>query len=176
MEREYGSLSKILLAVRDRLINEISEISEMSCYVTDESSPTEVPPSDIFFTVSAGAGQFDEAMFDGGGFQTTTSLTNIVVAMFVRTPADRIDWAEGTLTDENQGLLSVFLYRTLRALLKDGDDAWEPSDDIGPILRSQIAPQSHTAAQLVTPGEGGQMVRFTRMDVVFSVEFDWNLE
>ena len=175
MPREYGTQSDLLESIRDRLIDQLGELDDTSCFVSDHPYPATVPHADVLCTVCPGSGTFDQGMFAGSGFHQVNEDATVIVATFVRQIADRSDEAAVLFNDESRGLFRVFKPAILKALLVDDSSgtrvSWEPVKNGFGILRDQLSPLSADFERLATT-DG---VPWVGLVLRFSANWDWEL-
>ena len=164
---------KILLSIVERLIDQIDDLNEANCWLSDQPIPVSIPGGRFAVTVSMGNGNFPHEFFTGSGTETLVEDGSIVITPIVAVVSDRPrqKWRKITGPTQSGDTPSIlyFKHAILKALL--ADNSWEPSFDNVPILRDMLAPISVDGPQDVRVGE--TMAAASQMR--FSVVFDWDL-
>ena len=175
MAREFAAQSDVLEAIQSRLVDQIDELTDSNCFVTDHPYHATIPHGDVIGTVCPGPGTFDQGMFAGAGFEQIKEETVVIVTVFIRQMADREGEATQLFNNANRGLFRIFKPAILKSLLIDDSSgtrvAWEPVKNGAGLLRDQIAPLS-TAFEPLQTSDG---VDWAGMSVRFSTSFDWEL-
>lgn len=163
--------SLILRSIRDRLIEEIDEVSEETCWVSDQPVPVSMPAGRIAITVSMGPGRFPSEFFAGGGSDTLTEDGSIIVCILSVRADDRPRraWRKIAGTESDTPSLLRLKRDVLAALLGSRD--WEPHSGDKPLLRDMLSPLSATEPRDVPVGE----TVAGAVKVTFSTVFDWQL-
>jgi hypothetical protein len=158
------TLPVVLAAVAARLRSQLS-LTEATCYwMLDREEPT--PTSKNFFvTIHPDGGNFDEALFDGGGENQLTDSTGIVVTIHTHTQLDRGGRDKEALFQPNKGLLP-YMKPVLKALA--GHDL-VINDNGDTCLRELIRPVGYK-----TPLRS-HAERWSRIEIYFALSFDWDM-
>ena len=175
MASDRATQSDILGAIVQRLRQRVPNCTDATCFLSDQREPMQWPAGGhICVTVAAGAGQFDESMWAGGGWSTLCELVQIHVTVWLRALLDQPPRTEQALRGE-EGMFSRYKPEILRALLlqrlSDGRlDAWMPVDPSGiGLLRQPLQPLSCSVP--MPEGSG----KYVGMSLTFLAMFDWLL-
>ena len=173
--RRFANQDRILTQVVERLRDQIDQYGDANCFITDQEVPSSWPSGTLCCTVCLGDAVYPEQFFSGGGHAQVGKQTHLKVSPWLRSNLDRNPDFEATLIGGEDGLVSVFERRILKALLcheKDGRTvAWEPSGPEGQaLLANQISPVSSTA-----PRPAGENDEFVGMTIRFELLFLWDL-
>ena len=168
MARTDTQRSDVLDAVVNRLIDQVPQCTDKTCFVSILPNPPYYPPDDQFVTVSPTAGRFVEELLDGGGQNQCTEDTGVLVSLFSRYVATQAGHDRDALNDFTRGILN--LKRSVLKALVDFDLQFGGNL----ILRSLMQPTDAGPPEPITEGsgQGGRMVQVT---LRFKTEFDWNL-
>lgn len=162
----------ILTSIVERLIDQIDELNENTCWLSDQPIPLTMPGGRYAVTVSMGAGRYMGELFGGGGHDTTGEDGSVVITPLVVSPADRVrrKWKKIAAAENIGDVPSILYFKTeiLKAMLGDG---WEPQTVDRFLCRSMISPLSCDAPRDVRVGE----TMATASQIVFSTVFDWDL-
>ena len=163
----------VLIAFRDRLLDQIEYLSPKDCIVTDQPIPPSLPSvaPTRFVTVSMGPGQFDTGAYAGGGAATLNEVSTVFVTLFHQTRFDKAGDCEKRLLNEENGMLATFKFDVLKALAVD----WMPcrADGTTGLLRNYPQPIRATMPQEQYLGEGAGKP-FIAMQIDFDASFDWD--
>lgn len=161
---------QILIAVVDRLRDQIEVYNEQNCWESDDPIPLTHPGGSEFCTVSFGGGEFPAEFFSGGGTETLTEAGTIIIAPTVPLQGDRPRRRRRRLIADNQGVsLLTRKQQILRALFRE---EWEPADGLQPLLRDLPSPTRCTPPGEVTIGQA-QMLQCR---IIIQTVFDWDLD
>lgn len=162
MTRSDTTAADILAWVVDRLQANLS-LSGSQCFLTaDSMQPPQIPPTDVFLTVSPGGGQF---AIDESAAGHLIERWTFRVRVFVRVAVDRADRDGARLLDAQRGLLT-WKQRILRELAGADNPAWN--------LRGWIAPVTASEAQWLRAAKGGE-IDFLTLAIDFQADFDWDI-
>lgn len=162
MPRVDSRLDTILNAIVARLIDEVEDADEASCFLAIETDQL-APSADGFVVlVSPQSGQFDEGALDGGGQVMATDYFEFSVTVYSTTMLDDSYRDNKALTDAALGLVQrhrdVLQALTAHDLLNTDDEN---------VLRDPILPRGYEF------GRSGRGLCFVRQ--VFRLAFDWDL-
>ena len=156
----------VLTAIRDRLISQIEDLNESTCFITLEPVPPMVGSvGGEFVTVCPDNGQFADGVFEGAGEAFLEEDGGVIVSAFARIRLDRNERAEYALTEASRGLLKVWKPAILKALsgqqLTDagGNDILDNLLQPAGFSKPKIAPES-------------DLIGFS---LHFNTDFDWDL-
>lgn len=163
---------RILTSIVDRLIDQIEELDEGNCFLSDQPVPISMPKGRYAVTVSMGPGSFPHEFFGGAGDETVVEDGSVVVTPIVVSTADRPrqKWKKITGATRTGDTPSVMYFKReiLKAMLSPG---WEPHDGDQPLLRDMLSPVSADQPQDVHVGE----TMGVASQIKFSTVFDWDL-
>jgi hypothetical protein len=171
--RSRASLRTILNSFVSRL-REFREFNSGNTVITDQVIPRAMPLGRLGLTVSFGDGQFPEGPWRAAHHRTAATETRVAVGIFIQTARDRAGRSETAIVDD--GSILDYFEQVLLLLtvsddsLKEDSQAWEPSKNGVPLLKSIPIPESFTSASDV-PGHQG----WIGMQLQFAIEFDWDL-
>ena len=160
-------------AFADRL-KEFPEFNSGTVVISDQVIPRAMPLGRLCLSVSFGDGRFPEGPWRAGHHGTAATESRVSVGIFISTARDRPGRSETAIVDE--GSVVDYFERVLAILTvadeSKGQDsqAWEPSKNGIPLLKSIPIPESFTTASDV-PGHQG----WVGMQLSFAIEFDWDL-
>lgn len=164
MARTVGKLDDILLAVKRRLIAEIDECNESTCYLCLDSDENPNPnPGKRFYAIAPLSGEFDLAYFDGGSLNQATVNTGFIVRVYSAIKLDQAGRDSNFLTHEALGILK-YTRRVLKKLA-----GWSPQDEDeeNEITRDPLIPSGFVIHK---PKKGLGCI-----DIEFKLCFDWDL-
>lgn len=165
--------SDILSSIVARLIDQVDELTEDTCWLTDQPIPVTMPAGRYAVTVSIGGGRFPSEFFTGGGADTLTEDGSVVITPLVVTPADRPRRKWKKLVNGSQPgdapTLLYFKHAILQSLLADPE--WEPQQGDQPLLRDMLSPIACDPPRDVRVGE----TVAAAMQMTFSTVFDWSI-
>lgn len=175
-KRDKTRQERILFSIVDRLIDQINELNDQNCWLSDQPVPLTIPGGRFAVTVSPGGGNFPHEFFSGGGSATLVEESHVVITPIVVNSVDRPrrSWRRVAGSDDADYIeLTPNLLSLKRQIIKSlvASDTWEPSYSNRPILRDQIAPVSCTEPSDVSLGETAAIA----MQIRFSTVFDWDL-
>jgi hypothetical protein len=171
--RSRASLRTILNAYVDRL-REFREFNSGNAVISDQVIPRVMPLGRLCVTVSFGDGVFPQGPWRAAHHATAATESRVSIGIFIQTARDRPGRSETAIVED--GSILDYFEQVLRLLtvsdesLGDQSQAWEPSKNGVPLLKSIPVPESFTNASDV-PGHAG----WVGMQLQFAVEFDWNL-
>lgn len=171
---EFANQATILERIVARLISQIEVLQPETCFVSDLPTPIVWPPSsDLFVTVSPGEGEYDQGMFAAAGEQQVCERGSFIVAVFKSQQADSISAAQTVMLQPGEGSLAYWKLAILQALLKD---AWEPSNNVGPLLRDALYPiRASKPEEIRQWGDDESGPRWSRMMMAFGITWDWDI-
>jgi len=160
----------ILDSIVARLIDQIEDYNDQTCFVSDQAIPITLPGGRIACTVSMGPGRFPSEFFAGGGADTLTEDGSIVITPILAINLDRPRRARRKIVGQDDQTKGLLYYKgaILRALFAS---TWEPSAGAQPLLRDMLSPLSCDDPQDVQIGK--TMATAFKMRV--STVFDWRL-
>lgn len=168
----------ILVSIVERLIDQIDQATDDSCYVTDQPMPIAMPSGRYILTVSLGDGNFPVEYFAGGGHDTITEQVSIVVSAIVAHQQDRphrrhrrTGLDPNRNTDDTTPNLMYWRRSILKALLPDPSE-WEINKNGEPLLRDQLSPSSTIGPRDVRIGDA----MCSAIQISFTTLFDWKFE
>lgn len=173
--RREGTQERLILAIVDRLIQQIPILNDSTCFVSDFEVPDEFPPTgDVFCTVCIGEGNFPDEFFAGGGPVTTTEASTVVVTICARSNLDSTHRREVTLLTHEKAILTQLKPMILAALtsneMEDGTrQPWEPQIDGAPVLREPMQPVRATRPAPIS-GESD----WYGVSITFRTLMDWD--
>lgn len=161
----------ILDSIVARLIDQIAEFNDQTCWLTDQSIPMTMPGGRIACTVSPGPGRFPSEFFAGAGHDTLTEDGSIVITPILITNVDRPRRASRRLVEHDDQTKGLIYYKKaiLAALFAKSD--WEPHDGKQPLLRDMLSPLRCDAPADVMIGEAQALA----MKITISTVFDWRM-
>lgn len=162
MARIDSRLDTILLAIIARLIDEVDDADEASCYLAIDEQEIAGSADNFVLVVSPMSGQFDDGALDGGGQLVATDYFDFSVTGYSTTMLDQTYQDTKALTDATLGL--VQLHRDILQALT-AHDLLNTDDEN--VLRDPILPRSYEF------GRNGRGLCFVRQ--VFRLSFDWDL-
>ena len=169
MVREFANEADIVELFADRLADKVPGVTAETVLITTDQFPNRYPTGDLFLTVAEAGGQFNDALFAGGGHEQVSENISLVVSIFASSHLDRSDEARAALLAEDKGIIRNHKRDVLRALLV----SWEPETGGNLQSRSMPAPSSSTPPQYIQPEDGGKV--FIMVALTFAVVYDWNL-
>lgn len=155
----------ILAAIRDKLITDIADFNDSTCFLTLKPVPPLIGSAgNLFCTVCPDNSSFNEGVFEGAGEAFLEENGGAIVSVFSRIRLDRNQRATEALTNAARGLLNVYKKAVLKALagqqLTDADG--------NEILDNLLMPSGFTTPQLAEEDVIG-------FSLHFHTDFDWNL-
>jgi len=160
----------IFRSVVARLIDQIVDYNDQTCFISDQAIPITLPGGRIGCTVSLGPGRFPAEFFGGGGHDTLTEDGSIVITPILAINLDRPRRAGRKIVDQDDHTKGLLYYKQaiLRALFAF---PWEPTLVDQPLLRDTLSPISCDDPQDVQIGETNAIAMKMRISTVF----DWRL-
>jgi hypothetical protein len=148
----------IVGAIIDRLVSQVAEATEHTCYESHPGHRFQVNARDVFITIWLDGGQFDQAELDGGMVVITANVTATIHSAILRDETGRD--AE-FLRDAAHGVL-IIGHKIVKALTLY--DLLSGTDEIlrEPMRPVQVSTPEHLESQ---PGV---------WDLTFEVKFDWS--
>lgn len=173
MASNRSTQSEILSSIVQRLRKRVPELTDATCFVSDQRQPVQWPTGPLCVTVVAGPGSFDESMWAGGGFATLCESLQIQITIWQRCMLDHIPRAEASLQGET-GMFSRYKPEILRALILQNNSGviehWMPSYEDGTgMLRQPLQPVS------CSPPMPEATQTYLGMTLTFNCLFDWML-
>lgn len=171
--RSRASLRAILNSFVERL-KEFKEFNSGNTVISDQVIPRAMPLGRLGLTVSFGDGYFPEGPWRAAHHVTAATEMRVAVGIFIQTVRDRAGRSETAIVDD--GSILDYFEQVLAMLtvadetLDEASQAWEPSKNGVPLLKSIPVPDSFTSASDV-PGHQG----WVGMQLQFAIEFDWDL-
>ena len=168
MARVATNQSIVLQAVVDRLIGEIPEFSNSTCFLT--TVPPDEPPANIrdnlFATVSPTNGRFREDVHEGAGIFGTFEEAGVMVTVFSSIRLDRIGHDSNLMMDTARGLFAI-KHKIIKAL--SGHDLLDTAGN--QILTNYMAPLTSDRPQSSRDAKTAA----GDLSLVFSTDFEWDL-
>lgn len=157
--------SAVLIAIRDRLINQIAKLNDSTCFLSLRPVPPQKPGSvhNEFVTICPMDSQFNESVFEGAGAAALEENAGVIVTIFSRIKLDRNEHATQALTNATRGLLSIWKPDVLAALTEHN-----LTDGVSEILDNLLMPRS---CQSPDTGDEGLI----GLSIYFDTDFDWEL-
>lgn len=162
MARDKGNPVTILEGVVTRLIDQLG-LTDANCYLSIDPDALPSPsPGQLIFVVSPTSGNFNEALFDGGGQEQTTLEGGIVVKIHSPLQLDKPHQDVKFLGDESRGILR-YATRVLKALA-----GWSPG----------VVGSEQTRDPLIPSGMviGRKKRSLGWLELTFKCSFDWDLD
>lgn len=168
MPRIATTLDIILTQVVARLIDQITDATTGTCYISLEVD--ELPAANsgefIFVVSPAITGQFRAGLFDGGGVNQATCDWPVIVTLWSTVLRDESGHDTEFITNATRGIV-INGTNVLKALA--GHDLQDAEDTPNEILAQAIFP-SDAALDRREPPKGKGFMQFG-----FGVLFDWDL-
>lgn len=165
MARINSNVDIILQRTVARLIDQIDCATESTCFITDDPDAVNVGlPGDIWYTVSPGvSGSFLDPFFDGGGQEQAMVDTLIAVTIHNIQLHDEVGRGEEFFADDDRGMFDL-AKPVLKAIA--GYDLQDESGN--EILCQPFFPRDYNVHR-------DTKQRLGKMQIAFSVKFDWDL-
>lgn len=162
MARLKGDPVAILQAVVDRLIDQLG-LTDATCYLSIDPDAVPSPsPGDLIFVVSPTSGNFNEAMFDGGGQEQMTLDGGIVVKIHTPVQLDEPKHDALLVGQESRGVLRHATL-TLKALAN-----WSPDKNGNELTRDPLIPSGFAI--------GRKSRSLGWVELTFKCSFDWDAD
>ena len=161
MARTKGNPVDILKAIVDRLVDQVEECNDMTCYLALSPDAVAQSAGDFTFVVAPLSGTFDQGYIEGGGQEQMKVDSGIVVKIHSDSHLDHVARDTAFLTAHGQNVLDV-ARRVLKAL-----SCWSPVKDQNHITRDPLTPTSFVLAKSQS-GLGA-------IEIDFACCFDWDL-
>lgn len=163
MPRGSGKLDAILSAIVARLIAQVSGCNAATCYLC--LNPDAVPspnPGDFVYVVAPTGGEFDDALFDGGGQNQATVNAGVIVKIHSPVQLDEARHDAQFLTHSTLGVLEKS--RLVMKALAD----WSPADGgANEITRNPLIPANY--------GITHSQRQLGAVELTFHLTYDWDL-
>jgi hypothetical protein len=158
--------TEIAQAIVDRLVDQVAEFNRTTLFLSIAPDPDDLPSiqHNLFGTVAVSAGNFDEAVFVGGGQNTVFYNGSIAVTIFSKIQTGRPGVSTDLVSDRARGLWEIER-KVLRALA--GHAIQNPDGD--PIGTEYLQPLSDSDARREDVTKTGDL------QVVFALAFEWDL-
>lgn len=166
MARVETEQSDVLLAIVDRLVDQIPALSRKNCFISILPNPPYKVPDNVFVTVSPTGGTFPEDLLVGGGAHQCNESAGVLVTVFSRFMAQRTGHDAASLTDFTRGVL-----RMKRLILK-ALTAHDLQFERNSILSSLMLPTDSGPPEPI----GDPAENLVQVSVKFGTDFDWNLD
>lgn len=160
--------AEILRAVETLLVAEFTELPTSAIYWSETAEPLPDLNLDLFIQVHPGSGQFNQRMEDGGGPIEETAMFGVTV--WHRSELDQAGRSEQSLFATSGGLLGL-KRRVLKALR--GEHGKVLTNDDGHQI--SVGTMKPIQAMEPSPADANSDPPLDRVQVFFSVAFDWDL-
>lgn len=158
MARNASTLDEILLRVVARLIDQITDATASTCYLSLDPDTLPAPnPGEIVYVVSpAPSGQFDEADVDGGGTELSVVYWPLVITIHNTAINDETGHDTEFLTNATRGVVGKTT-DVLKALV--AHDLQDASSN--EILAQPLIPSSADVERVRATRRGSIQLAFT---------------
>lgn len=119
-ESTSASPVDLIVAIRDRLREKISDMTVSNCFVCDSPVPPVWPSGNQVVTICLGDAHLDEPLWDGGGLDQLSYHRPVLVTCLVRCFMDSVPKAESQLLNETRGLMALRA-KVLSAILRNDE-------------------------------------------------------
>ncbi|MFG0261525.1 MAG: hypothetical protein ACF788_03965 [Novipirellula sp. JB048] len=164
------SQDEILIAIVDRLRDQIDDYNDQNCWESDDPVPISHPGGNELCTVSFGPGQYPAEFFGGGGADTLTEVGSVIIAPTVPLQGDRPRRRSRRIHKDPDG--RSLLHRKRQILSALFGSEWEPSLAGQPLLRDMPSPIRCTPPGEVHIGDA----RMLQIQLSVQTIFDWSLQ